>query len=496
MRRIRRPASASPRSARTCAAALALLALAAASPLAAAEPAGQALAARLEHSLDARALRGARVAALVERESDGAVLFSHSPDRALTPASNAKILTAIAALSSFGPTHRFETVFESAKAPDAEGAVDDLVVRGGGDPALNSEDWWLVASALRSRGLRRVRGDLVLDDSAFDHQRWHPSWGPTSSRAYHAPVGALTANYGAFAVTVAPGAEVGDPVEVEVDPPVPYLRLVNRARTGPPRARRSLSVDRAPTESGQWEVVSVQGVARAGGPPKTYYRSVVDPARYAAAVLRMQLEANGIAVQGGTRVGSPAPGFEIYRHQGRPLAEIVRLFVKYSNNAVAESLLKAMGAAATGEPGSWGTGAPVVARRLAELGLDPGGFHLVDGSGLSTRDKVTPRTLVGALRLARGSFRFGPEFVAALPIAARDGTLEKRAEGSQGEVRAKTGLLDRVTALSGFAHLPEGGTAIFSILVNGYRSSDEEAMGAVDAFVAELVRAPVATAAR
>ena len=113
-------------------------------------------------------------------------------------------------------------------------------------------------------------------------------------------------NYGAFAVEVGAGREPGDPVRVSVDPPVPYLPLTNRATTGPPRGKNSLVVDRR--AEGDGERVVVSGIVPAGGEGKTFYRSVLDPAAYAGAVLRMQLAANGIAVAGATRrAPSPKP---------------------------------------------------------------------------------------------------------------------------------------------------------------------------------------------
>jgi D-alanyl-D-alanine carboxypeptidase/D-alanyl-D-alanine-endopeptidase (penicillin-binding protein 4) len=445
------------------------------------------LASRLDAVLASRELKRARIGALVVRARDGETLYAHSPDRVLTPASNVKILTALAALDAFGPSHSFETGIHADAPPDAEGAVGSLFVCGGGDPAMNNEDWWRLAAELRLQGLRRVRGDLVLDDAAFDRDRWHPTWGRTSSRAYHAPVGALTANYGAFSVTVISGPEVGSAVAVQVDPQVSYLTLSNRAYTADRGARRTVVVDRAAGSQG--EIVTVTGLTRLGDPPKTYYRSVLDPTRYAGSVLRMQLAAVGIAVDGQTRIGSvPGDAHELLRFRGRPLSEIVRLFMKYSNNAVAESLVKALGAHASAGVGSWANGLEAVRMRLEGLGLDPDDFSLVDGSGLSYRDKVTPRVLVQALLIARNSFQIAPEFMAALPIAAVDGTLEKRGAGAEREVRAKTGLLNRVTALSGYAHMGDGEVAAFSILVNGYRVSDEEAMKALDRFAAELVQ--------
>jgi D-alanyl-D-alanine carboxypeptidase/D-alanyl-D-alanine-endopeptidase (penicillin-binding protein 4) len=126
---------------------------------------------------------------------------------------------------------------------------------------------------------------------------------------------------------------------------------------------------------------------------------------------------------------------------------------------------------------------------LATLGLPLAGAALVDGSGLSYENRVSPRLFVEALRVADRSFRFGPEFVSALPIGAADGTLEKRAKGAGAALRAKTGLLTQVTGLSGYAQLSDGRIAVFSILVNGFRGAAETAMNGVDQFVAELVGA-------
>ncbi len=448
-----------------------------------------ALGARLARVLEDRALRGARVGALVVEAQSGDLLFARNPDRALIPASNQKILTAIAVLDSFGPAYRFITHTYAAAPPDAEGAVAYLAVRAEGDPSLTSEDWWRWASQLRRAGVRRVSQGLILDDSAFDGERWHPSWGEVSHRAYHAPVGALTANYGAFAVELQPGARSGDPVRVAVEPPVPYLRLVNRASTGPPARRCSVGVTRQPGEGEEQVVVS--GRACAGAPARVVYRSVLDPSRYADAVIRMQLEANGIRVEGETRF-APVPELasEIMAFEGKPLAEIVRLFVKFSNNGIAEALVKAMGVRESGGRGSWASGLRALRERLAALGLDTRSLRLVDGSGLSYENRVTARALVAALRLAKQSFRFGPEFVSALPIAAADGTLEDRAEDAAGVVRAKTGLLNRVTSLSGYAAAGSGRERVFSILVNGYRASDEQVMAVLDRFVTEVAARP------
>jgi len=204
----------------------------------------------------------------------------------------------------------------------------------------------------------------------------------------------------------------------------------------------------------------------------------------------MQLEANGIAVEGGVRLARvPDTAVSLYRFDGNSLAEITRLFLKNSNNFIAESLVKSMGVRSAGEAsrGSWKQGILAEIDELESLGLDTTGLRQVDGSGLSYQNRVPARLLVNALRLADASFEIGPEFGAALPIAAADGTLERRADAALGRVRAKTGLLTRVTGLSGFAKTAEGREVVFSVLANGYRGSDKQAMSALDGFAAALV---------
>jgi D-alanyl-D-alanine carboxypeptidase/D-alanyl-D-alanine-endopeptidase (penicillin-binding protein 4) len=459
--------------------------VAGAAPARAAEPADAALERALSRALSARALNGARVGALVVDDGDGRVVFERSADQALVPASNLKILTALAALRVFGPAHQFTTHVYADKAPDADGGVGTLYVRGGGDPGLTSEDYWRLAADLHRAGLRRVRGDLVIDDSLFDGERWHASWQPTTARAYLAPIGALMANYSAYAVVVSGGSANGTPVEVAVDPPLDFFSVSNQARTGP---GRRLVVDHRATEKGGEEVVV--GGTWPRGAERTFQRSVLDPAGYAAGVLRLQLGSVGIPVAGKIRRAYlPDTAHPLLAFEGRPLSDVVRRFLKFSNNPIGEALVKSLSASADGAPGSWKGGVAVVRRELDAAGLPTAGLVQVDGSGLSYDDRATPRLFVAALREASHSFRYGAEFVSSLPIGGTDGTLSKRAERAGPELRAKTGLLTRVTALSGIARRGDGRTLAFSILVNGFRGGADEAMAALDAFAAALVDA-------
>ena len=369
------------------------------------------------------------------------------------------------------------------------GAIGDLILEGGGDPALTSEDWWRIAADLRRSGLRKIQGDILVDDSAFDDGFWHPSWGAVSSRAYHAPVGALSANYGAFFVRVSPALQPGQPPSVTVDPPVDYLKVANRSKTTGPEGVHSLRVARGPSSATQEEII-VSGGFRLGEAPDLFARSVSDPALYAGSLLKLQLEGLGIDVVGRVRRGDSENGPILLDFKGQPLSEIVKLTLKYSNNAMAETLVKVAGMEGAGRPGSWKRGLPVLRKRLLDAGILGEEAVLADGSGLSTDNRLSARTLVRTLERARSSFRVGPEMLAALPISARDGTLADRLDSGRDQIRAKTGLLSdsRVIALSGVVESDAGEERIFSILVNGYEGTTVGAMQAVDAWVSSLSR--------
>ena len=494
--------------ARTAPPLLLLLAILLAPPIPAAEESSAAapseLARRLDRAIAESSFAQARVGMLVARAEDGEVLYARGADRLFIPASNQKILTALASLDRFGPAHRFTTRFHAPTAIDGEGELAELVVEGGGDPSLRSEDWWRIAADLRRAGLRVVHGDLRVDDGIFTGPSWHPSWGEVSGRAYHAPIGALNANFGGYLVSVAPRASAGSRAHVAIDPPVAYLRLSNRARTVGRATAPDLRIERSPGAASEGiaeEIVQVEGRVRRGDPADAIARSVIDPGLYAGALLLHQLEANGIEVAGRVRRSArgEADRALVLSHAGASLAEVVRACMKQSSNSVAETLVKDLAAFeevdAEGRPlgrGDWAEGMRVVRERLEGLGIELQQARLVDGSGLSTLNRLSPRMLVAALRVAASSFRFGPEFVAALPIAHADGTLERRLEEVEGRVRAKTGLLSdaQVTALSGYAERPGRGGLVFSILVNGPGAGTESAMAGVDQLAAILLESP------
>jgi D-alanyl-D-alanine carboxypeptidase/D-alanyl-D-alanine-endopeptidase (penicillin-binding protein 4) len=433
-----------------------------------------------------KSLRGAQIGVAVSDLEAGSTLFESRADRSLIPASNQKLLIAAAALEHWGPTHRFETPVFIDGDLDEKGVLDgSLWIEGSGDPSLVSESLWKLAEEIRLAGIREIRGGIAVDSSYFDAQRFHPDWEPVSARAYHAPIGAFAVNYSSFRIEVRAAETLGRPAVVSIAPRTAYLHVDSRVRTEARSGPLKIGVDTLP--SGLGDRVQVHGVVAPNGEGKTYWRAVTQPEGYAASMLRTQLQAQGIAVAGPTRSGRVPPSArELLRFQGESVAILVQRLSKFSNNFVAEQLTKLLGAAEAGPPGTWEKGAAAISRWVETSGLPYRDVTVRDGSGLSARNRVSARALVGLLARVSERFEWGPEFLAALPLGGLDGTLEDRLNGEPIPLRAKTGHLRRVSSLSGYVETLDGRRLAFAVLINGARGAALDVDAALDRFVTRL----------
>jgi D-alanyl-D-alanine carboxypeptidase/D-alanyl-D-alanine-endopeptidase (penicillin-binding protein 4) len=469
--------------------------LLAASPSAGAAPESSPLPSpprRLVQRLDAALASeppGSTVGVAVISGPTGKILYAHDAERLLVPASNAKIFTLGAALATLGPSFVFRTEVLAGGPVEAGVLHGPIVLRGGGDPSLTSEGLWGLALDVEAAGLRRVAGDLILDDSLFDRSP-PPAAGPgrNEGRPYGALASALTLNFNTVAVEVAPGRRPGEPVRAATVPPVPGLRLSNGARTGAQGKPDTLCVSvsgpsppRAPAGT-----VTLSGAAPAGGPPRRVWRSAPDPAILAGATFKEFLKRADIPIAGKLRKGTVPPGAETLAvRESPPLAVLAREVGKRSNNLYAELILRALSPAA---PRRTGDGIQAVQAWLARKGVLPGAVKIVDGSGLSRQNRASALVLARVLREAADDPETGAEFRAALSIAGVDGTLEKRFTDLRGRVRGKSGYLDGVSALSGWTRGRDGEEFFFSILINGARLDPGAAKALEDRVVRVLAR--------
>jgi len=436
------------------------------------------LAADLTRIFDAPATAQALWGVEVRSMTSGAVMFQLNPQKLMMPASNMKIVTLATAAETLGWDHRFTTTLESAAPVEAGTLAGDLIVRGGGDPTINTRDGraetvfdgW--AAALKAAGIYRIDGRIIGDDNAFDEAGLGGGWAwDYLQYGYAAPVGALQFNEDEAALTIRPGAREGDPVFVELSTGS-GLRLFNRAVTGAPKSPPTVEYDRRSDSA----TLDVSGTMAIDAAPITYDVAVVNPTVFFVQALKDALTTRGIevageAIDGDDVLNLPAATarHELARTPSPPLRDIATVLMKVSQNLYAETLLKAAGAAG----GGLGTteGGRVATRKLMESwGISQNSYVQMDGSGLSRYNYLTADMLVTILEHIYRDPRHRDAFMATLPIAGRDRIVANRMRMSRAEnnARAKTGSIANVRAFSGFVTTRDGEVLAFSILANHF----------------------------
>lgn len=418
-------------------------------------------------------------------------IYAHDADALLNPASNVKLFTSAAALELLGPEFRFDTEIYVEHKPDSNGVIHGNVwIKGKGDPTFTSERMHRMVDDLWQLGVRRITGHIILDDTYFDDQREGPGWEQDhSDHAYIAPTGALSLNFNSVAIHVRPGKRPWHRAVVSVDPDSPYFIVVNHVITGSRHSRRrDIPKSIADGTRQRIEVRGVQPINREGA---VYYRRIDNPPYYFGYTFEAFLKRRGVKVSWGRmKLGTVPDDAELlYRSESKRLADVVETMDKVSNNHMAEQILKTLGAEVMGEPGSWPKGVAAVERWLnKEVGIPRGSYVMKNGSGLNDTNRFSPRQITKVLAHMWHHFQVRPEYVVALPVAGRDGTARFRMDGTPaaGVLRAKTGTLENVSALSGYVETADGEVLAFSILVNDYPGSYSSVIDGIDAVATKI----------
>ena len=434
----------------------------------------RALAAAVEERVSPVEANGASVGIEVRSLDRGETLVSRRARILFSAASNTKIVTTAAAPTLLPPDFHFETPF-SIRGDVKGGALHgDLLVSGGGDPCLSgrffeggaSRAFAPVAKALKEAGIDRIEGDVVLDDRLFDGERVHPGWPRDQlSAAYCAKVSALPLNEGCVVATVTPGRP-GEAASIEISPLGCSFAMEGKVATVPGRGKTVVDLSFPGPDR-----LRIRGEIAASSAPYKAEASVPDPLAFFGAVLASALRSGGVELAGPVRPvregEEPLEGARVLHVIRSPLLPAVVVIDKQSENFSAEHLMKLLGARFGGE-GSWTGGVRAVRGFLGSSGIPAEGFEMEDGSGLSRGNRFSPAFLVAVLE----SMWKGPrrdDFFRSLPSAGEPGTTlddRLREEPYRRSVRAKTGYILRVSALSGYARTRAGETLAFSILVN------------------------------
>ena len=407
----------------------------------------------------------------------GQVLYALNARKLMMPASNMKIVTLAAAAETLGWDYRFKTTLET-DAEIEEGVLKgNLVVRGGGDPTINTRgnraravfDEW--AAALKAAGISRINGNIVADASAFDSRGLGQGWSWDYLEAgYAAPSGALEFNENIATLTIRPGVKAGDAAQLEL-PPSTGLGLLHHVVTGEAGTATTIGFELVPDSNN----LDVTGSIASDASPTTREVAVANPALYFAHSLTLALIERGIPVRGipvvfqRSSLLAPLPCTTIVESQSPPLREIATTMMKVSQNLYAETLLKAIGASG-GTTGTASAGRAAARKIFEAWGIQPDSYVQADGSGLSRYDFVTAELIVTLLERMHKDPRHRDAFVATLPIAGKDGTISTRMRDTraEGNAIAKTGSISNVRALSGYVRTRDGETLVFSILANSF----------------------------
>lgn len=485
-------------------------------PLAAQDPV---LARQVEQIMDRPAARRAFWGVQLVDLDSGEVVYQNNEEKLFVPASNAKLYSTALALSRLGADRRFTTRLVAAVQMGKDGAIaGDMLLIGGADPNFSSriipynpkaeygdeplEPIRRLAQQAYDRGLRKVDGNIVGDDSRFAWTPYPEGWAVEDSTwSYGAPVSALSFNDNRIEILVRPGTVAGQPATLRLEPAVEYYAVRNLTRTATTRTvARALSIELKPDQKAMrlWGDISVRS------PGRELSIAVDDPALFAAIALKQELEKLGVVVagaptakhydltdvpdlKGGPPVTPAEYPLELASIESAPLREIIKITNKTSQNLHAEMLLREVGYSLRGV-GSHEAGIEEMRTFLKEAGLSPWEFFLSDGSGLSRKDLVSPAATVKLLRHMWNSPQ-RDAYVDSLATAGEDGTLDWRFSRStaKSRVSAKTGTLSHITALSGYATTLEGRRLAFSVFVNNFGVSTSYIRNLVDQIVIAAV---------
>jgi D-alanyl-D-alanine carboxypeptidase/D-alanyl-D-alanine-endopeptidase (penicillin-binding protein 4) len=384
---------------------------------------------------------------------DGQEGSRHNSNKLFTPASTLKLFTAYAALSYLQPDFVYSTEVRGDKGKIKAGILkDNLYIKFVGDPVLVSEDIEGLITQLKIHHINKINSDIVIDDTIFDRTYLGPGWlWDDNNFCYSAPISAIAINRNCF--------ELALPLPTTI----PHIKLDNQLEEGNNCKQELIS--------NQLNEYALTGCINE---PTKWDIAYQNPRKYAQDLITSLLHKHHVKFNH-IRFDQTPRGLDlIAAHKSPSLKKLVKIMLKESDNLIAENLLKTIGAAYYKTQGNFTNGAMAIKEILAkEAKLDTSKIRLVDGSGLSRYNLISPDTYITLFTAIDKNPMIKQEIWDSLPIAGVDGTLKDRITNKklQGKVRAKTGGMSGITALVGYVESDNQGLIAFAIMLNGFVES-------------------------
>ncbi len=435
-------------------------------------PAAEAKKSRLEQVLSSMAAKGQASAEIVNL-TNSRELVKAGAEQPLNPASSIKLFTAYVALSRLGINYQFKTRVQ--KTPDGS-----LCVKGGGDPSFVMEDLYLLVQGMKRKGLDSYSGKITLDASVFDEEMYPEDRSDQDSeRAYNSPISGLNFNYNTITVFVSP-SDKGKPAKIGPDFQFDFVKVEGKVMTA---GGTDVTWDKK--GKGELEVVSLGGKIAEGGEEWRKPFRIRNPSKAFGQAMAMMLESSGVRAVEKVSLASgtcPVDGPVFFEYASKPLSFIVGLMNKYSNNFIADSLVKALDHEVNRRAGTAAGGLAYIRTELEKIGISSTakGRSFVAGSGLTLENRMSASDFTKLLKHIHKEKALLPEMFASLPIAAVDGTLRRkyRETAVSKLLRGKTGSLSGVQSLVGVYPNRSGEWIAVSIIVNGGQSIPESELAA------------------
>jgi len=407
-------------------------------------------------------------------EDEGKNLLDINAERLMTPASLTKIVTGGGILTMIPLNKKFTTNLVSSAEIKGEKLQGTLCLKGGGDPSFVSEKMWYLVNEFTRTGVKLIAGDLIIDATRFDAENFDSGRDAKRvDRAFDAPISATSFNWNSVNVYVRPG-KAGEVAKVFLDPVNDYLILENKTKTVSKSGVKGIEVSRV-TYKGKDKII-VSGNLSADASELVIYKSITNPEMWTGNHLKEFLLQRDIKFTGEIKQGvCPKEANVLASVQSKNLNEMTSDMLKFSNNFVAEMLVKnlaaeqliAIGAGAY-KSANMKDGIEFLKKYLDKIGLNRSSYNLENVSGLTRENKFSAKQLSMVLNSIKNDFLIFPEFLSGLPIAGMDGTMKNRLKNEDNKnVRAKTGYLDGVVGLAGFVGRPNQSPLVFVFMFNG-----------------------------
>ncbi len=407
-------------------------------------------------------------------------LFDYRSNDLFSVASNMKLLTTSTALDYLGPDFEYKTIVVAQGKITTSGELHgDIIIKGSGDPNISGrfyhgnilavpESW---AQAIKDRGIRVIRGDIVADDTIFDRIYVNPHWPANQLSAWYcAPSCGLSFNDNCVDITLVPGKNPGGVVTLLIDPDTSYFTIFNSCVYTASKKEHRYSMYRKPDTN----QIFITGKFCVNASPEKTWVSVHNPALYLATVFKEVLEKNGIVVYGNARLidecNPVKSDGEVITQTTSTMEQAVFVTNKRSQNFYAEQIIKTLGAQIKGR-GTLEAGIEVVHEFLSKLGFQPEEYTIDDGCGLSKGNRLSPK-MITTLLAYMSKHPHGGVLWDSLPASGTDGGLRRRmiSPRYKNKIHAKTGYIAKTSALSGYIETSRDDVLAFSILMNNFKN--------------------------